>query len=115
MVGWYTLGYNSGFNSLSIDNTMTTMNSLQPKVQDEVYKLPHQALEFTCNIYKFVERDSIAHECGNLFSQLCFDQIYDKHLPCPMCQESGMQNVVEYYRARRLVNSLNIKCPFGYN
>ena len=79
---------------------------------EEEWLDPAEASNLQCAICLSVARDALAHDCGNLFCEICWTRWIAESSSCPVCREEG-DSVVKAPRDRRKILNLMIKCPLG--
>ena len=79
---------------------------------DEEWLDPAEATNMQCAICLCIARDALAHDCGNLFCEVCWTKWCETNRSCPVCREDG-NTVVKAPRDQRKILNLMIKCPLG--
>lgn len=79
---------------------------------DEQWLDVAEANSMQCPICMCVARDALAHDCGNLFCDLCWTRWIAENPSCPVCREDG-QGIVRAPRDQRKILNLMIRCPLG--
>eukprot|EP00808_Paulinella_micropora_P004857 g46323.t1 len=75
---------------------------------DEEWMDSEEILEYVCPICTFVARDAVAHECGQIFCQDCFEQWASQGECCSTCRQSGV--AAPAHRDRRAIRNLEVSC-----
>mmetsp|Transcript_120735 Transcript_120735/g.337962 ORF Transcript_120735/g.337962 Transcript_120735/m.337962 type:complete len:294 (-) Transcript_120735:350-1231(-) len=76
---------------------------------DETWVSPEQAEECKCPICLHVPYEAVAHSCGELFCQACWDTCRLRDPRCPSCRLSG-SDAVPAHRERRTILNLQLVC-----
>eukprot|EP00913_Durusdinium_trenchii_P033997 g31824.t1 len=79
---------------------------------DEQWLDPAEATSMQCAICLSVARNALAHDCGNLFCELCWTRWVAENPSCPVCREAG-DTIVKAPRDRRKILNLMVRCPLG--
>lgn len=77
---------------------------------DEEWLDVEEASSMQCPICLYVARDALAHDCGHLFCESCWDRWITDHRNCPVCREDG-HSIVRAPRDQRKILNLKIRCP----
>lgn len=77
---------------------------------DEQWLDAAEANGLLCSICLCVARDAMAHDCGNLFCQICWNRWVLKDPTCPVCREDS-SSVVRAPRDQRKILNLMLRCP----
>ncbi|CAK9072411.1 E3 ubiquitin-protein ligase MIB1 (DAPK-interacting protein 1) (DIP-1) (Mind bomb homolog 1) (RING-type E3 ubiquitin transferase MIB1) [Durusdinium trenchii] len=77
---------------------------------DEQWLDVAEAASMQCPICMCVARNAMAHDCGNLFCEICWIRWMAEDNPtCPVCRELG-EGIVRAPRDRRKISNLMIRC-----
>ena len=102
--------------SAASDPGMAEPESIEPQLlpagHDEEWLDPVEANSMQCPVCMCVARDALAHDCGNLFCEVCWTRWISENCSCPVCREDGA-SIVKAPRDQRKINNLMIKCPLG--
>ena len=79
---------------------------------DEQWLDMEEATGMQCPICFCVPRDALAHECGNLFCEICWTRWIAQNSRCPVCREDGV-SIAKAFRDQRKILNLMIRCPLG--
>ena len=79
---------------------------------DECWLDPQEASGLQCTICLCVARDAMAHDCGNLFCEICWTRWFTKNHTCPVCRDDG-NSIVRAPRDQRKILNLLVVCPFS--
>ncbi|CAJ1434805.1 unnamed protein product, partial [Effrenium voratum] len=76
---------------------------------EEAWCCPEEAMRSRCPICLQVAKDALAHECGELFCEMCWVRCQADDDRCPVCRQDGRQ-VAPAYWSRRAILDLATTC-----